>query len=236
MLSCISIRVSAERAAKSLLGPFLDSPRSAIAPRGGWRPLMYSFIYTYIFTWALRGFVGVIVAYFLSTMIGASHLNEAVREGLAPKFWNLVVMLGLLYAVASAAFAQLVPKNKESWIYSITSSICLCCHNSASALLRFASQLGALSFGIVVGMFIVASVKATDSVPALVETLGGTFLLGIVFFFNVIVWYIAYAILDDAERPLLFQYWSEKSRIYKAVFSVAGFLILLVITLYVGGA
>ncbi len=235
MLSRTSIQVRAERAAKSLLGPLLDCPRSAVAPRSGWRPLMYGFVRTYLLTWALRGFIGIIIAYLLSTGVGATYLYEAVREALAPKFWNLVVMLGLLYAIASAAFAQLVPKDKGYWVYGPTSRITGYCHNSARALLHFASQLGALSFGIVVGMLIIAIVRTTDSVQALVGALGGTFVLGIVFVFNLVVWYVVYAILDDNERPPLIQYWSEKSRIYKAVFSVAGFLILAGVTLY-GGA
>jgi hypothetical protein len=120
---------------------------------------------------------------------------------LAPLFWNMVVVLGLLFALFGALAYAARCQSILSYFF-----------RSSYAFLKFSSEVGALGFGAVVGLLCVASyesgfIELLDYLRSVV----GVVLLGVVFFLNLIVWWIAYCLREEVETPEYFLYIGQRS-------------------------
>ena len=218
-----------------IFGYRLFNLRLAFTPHSGWRSFHKRVYDMYLKTWAFRGCLGLLAALGFYLVFGNKYPYDSMLEGIAPKFWNTVVMLGLLYALLGAlvgiAFTKLPENLAPSWLLQLS----LWLKQSAKKLIQFASEVGALGLGILAGLLVAAIVSSEFTVGGVIRAVGGVFLLSVVLGLNVLVWYVNCAALDDAERPEVFVYWMGRSDGFKATASAAGLVLFVLIMICVDG-
>lgn len=181
-------------------GPIYTQGWRALVPGGDPSRVWGAYRTEYVRTWVIWGFAGVILGYVLTSSLGNSYFLESAKQMLAPLFWNMVVVLGLLFALFGALAYAVRCRSISSYFF-----------RSSYAFLKFSSEVGALGFGAVVGLLCVASyesgfIEFLDYLRSVV----GVVLLGVVFFLNLIVWWVAYCLRQDVETPEYFRYVGQR--------------------------
>ncbi|MEG3078588.1 hypothetical protein R3F64_01790 [Halomonas sp. 5021] len=181
-------------------GPICTQGWHALIPGGDPSRVLIVYWKEYVRTWVIWGFTGVILACFLTSFLGNSYFLESVKQMLAPLFWNMVVVLGLLFALFGALAYAVRCQSISSYFF-----------RSSYAVLKFSSEVGALGFGAVLGLLCVASYESgfSEFVDYL-RSVVGVMLLGVVFFLNLIVWWVAYCLREEVETPEYFRYIGQR--------------------------
>ena len=228
-----NIRSKVEPALLFLLGPYAKSLTEGLKPQSGWKNFWRQSFDTYIATWVWRGFLSTIVAGVIYWCFGNPYAYESMQEGLAPKLWNTVAMVGMIFSMIGVILKIISGKlpsiSFKSSIYKAAEYF----DHSSSALLKFASEIGAFGFGIVFAFFIIFAVNSELYIANIIRFMGGAFLIGMVFIFNLVVWWLALVVLNKTERPPLLEYWQQKSSIFRFTFATIGFLFFSSVTMMV---
>lgn len=201
-----------------LAGPICTQGWRALIPGGDPSRVWVAYWTEYVRTWAVLGFIGVALAYLLTSSLGNSYFLESAKQMLAPLFWNIVVVLGLLFALFGALAFAVRCQSISSYFF-----------RSSYTFLKFSSEVGALGFGAVVGLLCVASyesgfIEFLDYLRSAV----GVVLLGVVFFLNLIVWWVAYCLRQDVETPEYFSYIGQRRGllVIACIISVVGISVI----------
>lgn len=179
-----------------LAGPIRTQGLRALIPGGDPSRVFVAYWSEYVRTWVFWGLTGILVAYVLTDFFKNAYFLESAKQVLAPLFWNMVVVLGLLW-VLLASFTFAVGLSRLSTYF----------FRSSYAILKFASELGALGFGALLGLLCVAFYESSflEFIDYLKSIVGVVF-LGIVFFLNLVVWWVAYCLREEVETPVYFLY------------------------------
>ncbi|MCY7297480.1 hypothetical protein [Alteromonas sp. a30] len=189
------------------LGPIRTRGLLALIPRGNPSRVLIVYWTDYVRTWVIWGFSGVLLAYFLTSSLGNSYFLESAKQMLAPLFWNIVVVLGLLFVLFGALAYAVQWQNMSSYFF-----------RSSYAFLKFSSEVGALGFGALLGLLFIASYESGFSgFIDYVRLVMGMTLLGITLVLNLIVWWVTYCLHEDVETPEYFRYIGQRKRLLAAL-------------------
>ncbi|WP_148861242.1 hypothetical protein [Marinobacter fonticola] len=185
--------------ARYVLGPISSYGIIAALPDGKLRGLMGVYWHEYVKTWVFRGFLGLLIGYGCSLLLSNQYYLEAAKQMMAPLFWNIVVVIGLFFALFGI-LAHIIKVTPLSAYFM----------KSSRAIMSFASQVGALGFGAVLGLLCVAALQSgmNEFFDYLKSFVGVAFLI-IMFILNLIVWWVAYCLRDDTPQPDYFVYVGE---------------------------
>lgn len=186
--------------ARYVLGPISSEGLAAALPGGKLGGLMKVYWHEYVKTWMFRGFLGVLIGYGCSRLLSNDYFLEAAKQMMAPLFWNVVVVVGLVFALIGIV-AHLIKVTPLS-VYFMKSS---------KAIMRFASEVGALGFGAVIGLLCVAALRSgMNEFSDYFQSFVGVAFLVIVLILNLVVWWVAYCLRDDTPQPDYFLYVEER--------------------------
>jgi hypothetical protein len=218
-----------------LTGPYAGRLDLGLKPQSGWNIFLRSIVDIYVYKWALRGFIATFTAWMVYRLLGNPYAYDSMMEGLAPKLWNTTVMVGLIFSCASVFLNMCALYLPQALGRPIVMRFADYCGQSSSALFRFASEIGAFGFGIVFALFCLASISSEISVSNVVRAFGGILLLGMVFLFNLVVWWFAHAAVDKNEQPPLIKFWRQRSSAFQFIITFIGMSAFTIITLFVDG-
>lgn len=181
-------------------GPICTQGWRALIPGGDPSRVLTVYWAEYVRKWVIWGVAGVILAYVLTSCTNNPYFIESAKQMVAPLFWNMVVVLGLLFAFFGALAYAVQWRIFSTYLF-----------HSSYSVLTFSSEVGALGFGAVVGLLCVASyesgfIELLDYLRSAV----GVVLLGVVFFLNLIVWWVAYCLREEVETPEYFLYIGQR--------------------------
>ena len=202
---------------KYVAGPICTKGWRTLIPNADLKQMMDSYLKEYVFTWALFGVVGVLLGYLFSFYSNNPYFFEAAKQVLAPLLWNLVVLLGLIFAFLGV----LLYGFGLSFISKILK-------RSSYAILKFSSEVGALGFGAALGLIVLAFYNSNMGFLSYLLAGVGVVLITVVFFLNVVVWWVAYCLREGVSMPEYFSYVGRRRflLISICVFSISVFLSL----------
>lgn len=179
-----------------VLGPISTEGLSAALPGGRLGGLMKVYWHEYVKTWMFRGFLGILIGYGFSRLLSNAYFLEAAKQMMAPLFWNVVVVVGLFFALIGIV-AHLIRFTPLAAYFM----------KSSKAIMHFASEVGALGFGVVLGLMCIAAFQSgMNEFSDFLQSFAGIALLVLVLLLNLIVWWVAYCLRDDTPRPEYFIY------------------------------
>lgn len=186
--------------ARYVLGPIRSDGLAAALPGGRLGGLMKVYWHEYVKTWMFRGFLGLLIGYGFSRLLSNAYFLEAAKQMMAPLFWNVVVVVGVFFALVGIV-AHLIKLTPLADYFM----------NSSKAIMSFASQVGALGFGVVLGLLCIAAFQSgMDEFNDFLQSFAGIALLAFVLLLNLIVWWVAYCLRDDTPRPEYFVYVEQR--------------------------
>ncbi|MCP3888621.1 MAG: hypothetical protein GY702_07075 [Desulfobulbaceae bacterium] len=218
-----------------ILGPYAESLGRGLRPQSGWKMFLRQIVDIYICKWALRGFLATLSAWMVFQLFGNPYAYDSMIEGLAPKLWNTTVMVGLIFACVSVFIKMCSFFLPHTLGRPIAIRVANYCGQSSAALFKFASEIGAFGFGIVSALLFLAIICSGINVSNVVRFFGGIILLGMVFLFNLVVWWLAHAVVDRDEQPQLIKFWRQRSSVFQFLFALIGLSAFTIITLLVDG-
>jgi hypothetical protein len=188
---------SMQKIFRKLIGPVHEIGWRAFMPRRDGSALMAAYWHEYAKTWIFRGLLGSIAGFTLTKMLANTYFAEAAKQAAnSPLLWNMIVVIGLLFALFGVLSHVIQLDRCAGYLF-----------DSARATLKFASEAGALTYGVLIGMFIfaVADSKMDDLLDYLIPGIGLLFMV-IILGLNLIVWWVAYCLKPEIERPEYFSY------------------------------
>lgn len=200
-------------------GPIIQNGHAAILPAGEPFGLLSMYIEQYAKKWILWGAFGMVFGYLFTVMLDNEYFIEAAMQMLASYLWNMVVVLGLFFSLFGALFHALYLKSFSDY-----------CFRSSFDILKFASEIGALGFGALIGLFLVVLVESgMDDFMDYIRSAIGIWALGFFCMLNLVVWWVVYCLSDDVPIPEYFVYIGER-KLLLATMCVLCILLLGVVT------
>ncbi|MEJ2612777.1 MAG: hypothetical protein P8179_22640 [Candidatus Thiodiazotropha sp.] len=164
--------------------PVAESPRTALFPDGNIRKFFKEYFNAYLKTWVLRDFVGGLIGFGLMWLLTNTYFSKAAQQAISPELWNIIVAFGLLCALAGVLL-KLLRLHR----------IAQCVPNSARALLVFGSEAGAIAYGVLCAMLMMAVVQSEfGSFLTYLYTSVGITLMGFVAFLNFLVFWVLHCL------------------------------------------
>jgi len=199
--------------ARYILGPIIDQHVHAFRPSDGWGSMLTMYKDVYVKTWMVRGLIGVLFCYCLSKVTGNEYFYLAIKQVLSPLFWNVVSSIGILFALIAIIFKVIHIRFISNYFL-----------NSSQAFLCFASELGALMYGVIIGILIIATLNSDLShFKIILLVSGGIIGLFIILILNLLVWWLAFCIKNQDKSPLYFIYAKDK-KVLMFLVSFVGFV------------
>jgi hypothetical protein len=130
--------------------------------------------------WGIPAILSVYWVRWLSGTGPANYLKAAIEQGIGPILWNVLACFGLMLMSISFAFPN-----------------CKWLSDAASNLLRNVYAIGCLSFGLLLGQFLILVPEIHGQIEVwrfwVLVPLSG-YLLFAIFVLNFVVWYLSYLI------------------------------------------
>nr|WP_076025798.1 hypothetical protein [Vibrio cholerae] len=197
-----------------IFGPCLSAEGNALAPPCGNRKVLKEYLSKYWLT-SFCGFFALCVSYYSRDLIGHDYLYLATKQAVSPLFWNMLFVLGALLILVSSLCDILKIQ-----------SIARASSKSATRLFNMAADVGALMFGVFVGMFVVALSGGSISIWGMLgHSVLASILLAYSLFLNVFVWWFALCSESDNYKPAYLVY-IESKPVLKLFFTLVSLLVL----------
>lgn len=198
-----------------ILGPCLDSEGNALAPRCGCSEVLKRYLSRYWLT-IVCGFFALCFSYYSRNLIGHDYLYLATRQAVSPLFWNMLFVIGAILICFSSLFSIIRIK-----------ALSECFYNAATRIFNMAAEVGALMFGVLVAMVVVAlNGGAISAWGMLGHSILASVLLGYSLFLNIFVWWFALCTEDDKYKPTYLVY-IESKPLLKLVVTTVSLVVLI---------
>ncbi|UAB72685.1 hypothetical protein INR79_25875 [Vibrio sp. SCSIO 43132] len=173
-----------------VFGPCLDSEGNALAPSCGCSEVFTRYVSRYWVTIAC-GFAALCISYYSRDLIGHDYLYLATRQAVSPLFWNMLFVIGAIL-ICTSSLISIVRGEVVSYYFL----------NAAKRIFNMAAEVGALTFGVLVAMVVVALSGGTISAWGMLgHSILASVLLGYSLFLNILVWWFVLYTEDDKYKP-----------------------------------
>lgn len=197
-----------------IFGPCLYTEGNALAPACGNLEIFKGYLSKYWLT-SFCGFFALCVSYYSRDLIGHDYLYFAVKQAVSPLFWNMLFVLGAFLMLVSSLCEMLKIR-----------SIAKASSTSATRLFNMTADVGALMFGVLIGMFVVALGGGSISIWGMLgHSILASILLVYSLFLNVFVWWLALCSENDNYKPTYLLY-IESKPVLKLFFTLVSILVL----------
>lgn len=205
---------SLKRIKAYILGPCLSAKDNALAPPCGSFEIFKRYLSRYWLT-SFCGFFALCVSYYTRDLIGHDYLYLATKQAVSPLFWNMLFVLGALL-ICISSLSDMLKIN----------SIARACSTSATRLFNMAADVGALMFGVLVGIFVVALNGGSISIWGILgHSVLASILLAYSLFLNVFVWWFALCTESEKYKPAYLVYIESKPAL-KLCFTLISLIVL----------
>ncbi|HHX8355660.1 TPA: hypothetical protein ACVOY5_004539, partial [Vibrio alginolyticus] len=209
--------ISVNQIKEYIFGPCLGSEGSALAPPCGSLEIFKKYLSKYWLT-SFCGFFALCVSYYSRDLIGHDYLYLAAKQAVSPLFWNMLFVLGAILILVSSLCDMLKIK-----------SVAKAFSASSTRLFNMAADVGALMFGVLVGMFVVALSGGSISIWGMLgHSVLASILLAYSLFLNVFVWWFALCSESDNYKPAYLVY-IESKPVLKLCFTLVSLIVLAVL-------
>ena len=173
----------------------LESPKEALFPDGDLKGFWKAYVEAYLKTWLMRGFAGGLLGFGLARLFSNEYFSEAVKQAISSELWNVIVAFGFI-CVLVGVVAKLIHFH---WLAQHALE-------SAKALLVFASEAGAIAYGVLLAMLIFAIVDSDfGNLWVYLYTGLGLFLMLFVALVNILVFWVLHCLQYRERLPSLFE-------------------------------
>lgn len=204
------------------LGPIMVQRLNAFRPSDGWKSMLVMYKDIYVKTWVVRGLIGALICFYLSKISGNQYFYLAIKQVLSPLFWNIVVALGVMFTLIAIVFLSVNAQKIGDYFL-----------DSSRAFLCFASEVGALMYGVLLGILIIGAINSdTSHFKTVLLVSGGVVGLLLVLFLNLLVWWLAFCIQNKDKSPAYFEYVKNKKSLMflMSFFGFVGFTLIVITT------
>lgn len=203
---------------KYLFGPCIASTGNAISPPIGWIVLSKNYLRS-VWVTILLAFIATFLSYHSEKFFGHYDLYDAIKDGISSQFWGFLILAGAAITCLASLAKIFEMDNIKKYLISLSLNI-----------MNSAISAGALTFGILSAMFILALIESQiSSWDLFLNCIIITFAMSYFLFLNLLLWWFRLSIQKNSYRPELLVYINSSPNINLIFTLLSLFLIFIII-------